>query len=123
MRIITVKKSENYRGALVYRQEDGYAMVTMTVSVASDEHSQVTSHACNLPIPEDAEHLEGVDLYHFAVTDGTKIQLTITSPIGVAEAWYTIKRHTVLAVVSFLHMSIVRASESIPFVPASHSSK
>ncbi len=108
------QKLRGYRGALVFRQEDGYILVTITVSVAPDETSQVISHANNLPVPEEAEHLPGVDLYHFAVSEGTQIQLAITSPRGKEEAWYTVSRHTVLAVVSPIHLSIVRASESIP---------
>ena len=81
----SIRKPESYRGALIYRQEDGYTLITMTVSVAPDEHSQVITYANNLPVREEAEHLLGVDLYHFAVTNSTWIQLTITSPMNVRE--------------------------------------
>lgn len=121
---MTIQPSSNqkpdYRGALVYGQEDGYTMVTLTISVLPYEHSHVISHAYGLPVSEEAEHLPGVDLYHFAVTYDTRIQLSITSPMGRAEAWYTINSHTVLALVSPLHLSIIHSSESITRMPAIH---
>jgi hypothetical protein len=109
-----------YRGALVYRQEDGYTLITITVSLHEQETSQVISHANNLPVLEEPEHLPGVDLYHFAVVDDTRIQLTITSPMGVAEVWYTVSRHT--ALVSPLHLRLIHSSESIICTPAIPSS-
>ena|SRR5579859_7665579 len=108
------QKSEDYRGGLVYRQERGYKMVTMTVSVTPDEQSHVTSYAYNLPVLEDVEHLQGVDLYYFAVADGTQIQLTIDTPTGKREAWYTVNPDAIVAQCSLIKMDIVRSSESIP---------
>jgi hypothetical protein len=116
-------KPGNYRGALVYRQEDGYTMVTLTVSIAPNEHSHVISHAYGLPISEETEHLPGVDLYHFAAPYGTRIELSIASPMGVEEAWFTVSRHTVLTLASPLHLDIVRSSEGITPAPATHSTK
>ena len=105
------QEREDYRGGLVYRQEHGYKMVTMTVSVRPDERSHVTSHAYNLPVSEDVEHLQGVDVYYFAVTDGTQIQLTIDTPTGCKEAWYTVHPDTVVVEHSLIKMDIVRSSE------------
>ncbi len=120
---LSINQKPDYRGALVYRQEDGYTMVTLTISVLPSEHSQVISHACDLPVPEEAEHLPGIDLYHFAGTFDTRIQVTIATPMGAEEAWYIASRQTVLALVSLLHLSIVPSSESISRTPTTRSSK
>jgi hypothetical protein len=89
-----IKQSErpgaDYRGALVYRQEYGFKFITMTVSLRNlDEQSRVVSRAHDLDILEEAEHipsssplLTAVDVYRFPVTDGTKIELTISSQEG-----------------------------------------
>ena len=45
-----ISQKSDYRGAPIYRHEDGYAMVTMTVSVEKQEKSQVISHAYDLSI-------------------------------------------------------------------------
>src|SRR5215467_2327832 len=91
------QEPNDYRGALVYRQEDGYKMVTMTVSVGPNEQSHVTSHAYNLPVSEEVEHLQKTDVYSFPATDGTRIQLTIDTTKGTEEAWYSVNRDDVLA--------------------------
>jgi hypothetical protein len=103
--------SEDYRGSLVYTQEYGYKLVTLTVSVAPNEQS----HAHNLPVTEEAEHLQAVDLYHFAVTDGTQIQLTIETPAGNKEAWYTVRPDDIVAEPSPIELTLVRSDESVPF--------
>jgi hypothetical protein len=112
------QQPENYRGALVYRQEHGYKLVTMTVSVAPSEQSYVTSLAHHLLLAEEAEHLPGVDLYHFAVTDGTLIQLAIETPAGDEEAWYTIAPNEVIVHCSPFRLDIVLSEESVPFASA-----
>ena len=101
------QESKDYRGSIVYTQEDGYTIVTMMVSIAPDEHSSVTSHAYNLPVVEEAEHLSGIDLYHFAVPDGTRLQLIIEAPRGKREAWYTVRLHTLVADHSPIEMDII----------------
>ncbi|HLG75475.1 MAG TPA: hypothetical protein VKX46_03630 [Ktedonobacteraceae bacterium] len=111
----TNQEPEDYRGGLVYRQEYGYTMVTMTVSVAPDEHSYVISYAHHLPLAEEIEHLQGVDLYHFAVTDGTRIQLTIETPADNKEAWYTVRSHEIVAEPSPIELTLVRSEESVPY--------
>lgn len=80
------QEPEDYRGGLIYTQEYGYKMVIMIVNVAPDEQSQVISRAYDIPLSEEAEHLQGVDLYSFAVTDETQIQLTINTPAESKEA-------------------------------------
>lgn len=107
------QEPEDYRGGLVYTQEYGYKMVTMSVSVTPGEQSHVITHAHNLPLSEDAEHLQGVDLYSSSVTDGTRIQVTIETPVGSKEAWYSVERDDVVAERSPIEMDIVRSSESI----------
>jgi len=107
---------EDYRGALVYRQEYGYKLVTMIISVAPDEQSYVTTLAHHMLLAEKAEHLRGVDLYHFAVTDGTLIQLAIKMPAGRSkEAWYTIASDEVIVHCFPFRLDIVRSEESMPF--------
>lgn len=106
---------KDYRGALIYRQENGYKMVTLTLSIAPGEQSRVTSYAHNLPVVEEAERLQAVDLYHFAVTDGTQLQLTIETPAGRKEAWYTVQPREIVAEPSELEVTIVYSDESIPF--------
>jgi hypothetical protein len=120
-RATTNQEPRDYRGALVYRQEDGYKMVTMTVSVRSNEQSQVTSHAYNLPVSEEAEHIQKVDVYHFPATDGTRIQLTIDSATASKEAWYTVNHNDIVADHSPISMSIVRSSESMTRDPEIYS--
>ena len=101
------------RGVLVYRQEDGYMMITITISVTPDEYCQVISHAFGLPIEEEAEHLPGLDVYHFVVSCGTKVELSVALPMGVEEVGYRVSRHTVLRVASSLYLSIVRSNGSV----------
>jgi hypothetical protein len=109
------QEPEDYRGSIVYTQEYGYKTVTITVSVTSDEQSHTTSHAYNVPLTEEAERLQGVDLYHFSVTDGTQIQLTIDTSTGSKEAWYTVHPDTLVAEHSPIEIDIIRSDGSIPF--------
>ncbi|HEY7413865.1 MAG TPA: hypothetical protein VH593_01620 [Ktedonobacteraceae bacterium] len=111
------QESDNYRGALVYRQEYGYKLITITISVAPNEQSYVTSLAHNLLLAEEAEHLPGINLYHFAVTDGTLLQLAIETPAGSSEeAWYTIAPDEIIVHCSPFRLYIMRSEESVPFV-------
>ena len=71
--LINMNETENYRGALIFSQEHGHKLVTMTISVSANEQSHVTSYAYDVPVQEEAERLVGVDLYHFAVTDGKRL--------------------------------------------------
>jgi hypothetical protein len=112
---MTTQELGDYRGSLVYTQEYGYKTVIMTVSVAPDEHSHVTSYADTPPVLEEAEHFQAVDLYHFAVTDGTRIQLTLETLTGNNEAWYAVEPHALVAEPSPIEMDILRSDESVPF--------
>lgn len=109
------QEPDYYRGTLVYIQEYGYKLVTMTIGVASNEQSHVTSHVYNLPLSEDAEHLQGIDLYQFSVTDGTQIQLTIDTPTGSKEAWYTVQPDDIVAERSPIKITIVHSDKILPF--------
>ena len=78
------KPATGYRGALFYRQEYGYKLITMTIILyIPDEQSCVVSRVYDLDITEEAKYilatlpLAAVDVYHFPVTDGTDIKLTI----------------------------------------------
>jgi hypothetical protein len=121
------KPATGYRGGLVYRQEYGYKLITMTISLRThDEHSRVVSCASGLDITEEAEHipsiapLAAVDLYHFAATDGTEILLTIKSQAGEHQARYTVQPDGVQEDSPFLWLDLVRSSESIPRLLPNH---
>lgn len=112
----------DYRGALVYRQEHGYKFITITISIRGlDEQSRVISRAYDLDVLEEAKHipsgsplLTAVDVYHFPVTDGTKIELAISSPAGEHQAHYTVHADGVKEdSSSTLWLDIVRSSESV----------
>lgn len=109
-----------YRGGLVYRQERGYMTITIMVNVAPGETSRVITHAYNLPVEEEAEHLPGLDVYHFAASYNTLIELALVSEAGIQKAWYIVTSSTVFAFVSAIEISIVRSSESITPAPCSH---
>jgi hypothetical protein len=83
------KPVEGYRGTLVYQQEYGYKLITLMVSLLTpDEQSRVTTCDCGFTFTEEAGRislgslLTAVDLYYFAVTEGTEIELTMRSPWG-----------------------------------------
>jgi hypothetical protein len=83
------KSIERYRGALVAQQKDGYKLITIIVGLLTpDEQSSVTTCDCGFTFTEEAKYiplgslLVAVDLYHFAVTDGTEIELTVRGPLG-----------------------------------------
>src|SRR6266568_8791838 len=88
----TEKLIAEYRGALIYRQEYGYKLLTLMIDLRTpDEQSCVVSRLGEIDLVEEAEQipaclpLTAIDVYHFAVTDGTEIELTIRS----LEAMYT----------------------------------
>ena len=52
------KSTAGYRGRLVYQQEYGYKLITMTISLHTpDERSIVTTRGYDLTITEEAEHI------------------------------------------------------------------
>ncbi len=112
------QEPKDYRGALVYRQEYGYKLITMMVNLlAPDEQSFVVSHTYDLDVVEEAEHipsssLTDVDVYHFAVTDGTEIELTIRDRKVMYTARYAVVSTGIEEHSSFLWLDIVASSES-----------
>jgi len=84
-----------------------------------DEQSHVVTHAYDLDIREEAEHLPArpplaaVDVYHFPATDGTEITLTIKSQEQERQAHYTIHDTGVTEDSAFLRLDIIQSNESI----------
>src|SRR5579885_3048843 len=78
------KPVEGYRGVLIYKQEYGYKLLTIMIDLCTpDEQSRVVSHFGEIDLVENANEipaclpLTAIDVYHFAVTDGAEIELTI----------------------------------------------
>ena len=114
------KSIERYRGALIYRQEYRYKLVTMMIDLRTpDERSSVTSRVYDLDIPEEAEYLPAgsplaaLDLYHFPATDGMKIKLTIRSQAGTDRACYIVKTTCVEEYSSFLWLDVIKACDRL----------
>ena len=110
------KSIEGYRGALIYRQEYGYKLVTMMIDLRTpDERSRVY----DLDIPEEAEHLPAgspltaIDLYRFPVTDGMEIELTIRSQAGEDTAHYIVNATGVEECSSFPWLGVIKARERL----------
>ncbi len=115
------KPTKDYRGSLVYRQEYGYKLITMSISIRTfGEQSRVISHAYDLDVEEEVEHFPSlspfftaVDVYHFPVTDGTNIELIISSHGGEHQARYTVHPTRVEEDSLYLWLDIVKSSESV----------
>ena len=114
------KPIEGYRGALIYRQEYGYMLITMMIDLRTpDERSNVTSHVYDLDIPEEAEHLPvgsplaAVDLYHFLATDGMEIELTIRGQRGAYTARYIVHATGIEERSSFLWLDVMKARDGL----------
>jgi hypothetical protein len=94
---MTDQEPAEYRGELIYSQEDGYKLITMTVGLYHGEESHVMSHVYNFPIQEEAEHLPadsplaGVDLYRFPAFDGTNIMLSVEGQEEKYTAVYSVR--------------------------------
>jgi len=91
------KLTARYRGGFICRQKDGFKLITMIVSLLTpDEQSTVTTCDCGFTFTEEAKHiplgslLVAVDLYQFAVTDGTEIELTVRGSQGEYRARYIV---------------------------------
>jgi hypothetical protein len=115
------KTLEGYRGTLVYQQEYGYKFITMLISLRTpDEQSIVSTHAFDLDITEEADHipstcppLAAIDVYDFPAVDGTEIMLTVKGQAGERRARYTIHPAGVEEHSSFLWLDIIRSDESV----------
>jgi hypothetical protein len=114
------KPIEGYRGALIYRQEYGYKLITVIVDLHTpDERSRVTSWAYDLDIPEEAEHLPvgsplaAVDLYHFLATDGMEVELTIRGQRGEYTARYIVHATGIEERSSFLWLDVMKSRDGL----------
>jgi hypothetical protein len=120
------KPLEGYRGSLVYQQEYGYKFITMMISLRSpDEQSVVSTHAYDLDLTEEADHipstyppLAAIDVYDFPAVDGTEIMLTVKSQAEERLARYTIHPAGVEEHSSFLWLDIIGSSESVRDIKA-----
>jgi hypothetical protein len=113
------KPTARYWGGFICRQEYGYKLITMIVNLlTSDEQSIVTTCDCGFTFTEEAKHiplgspLAAVDLYHFAVTDGTEIQLTIRGPQGECHARYIVCPADIREHSSFLWLDLVKSHQN-----------
>ncbi len=114
------KSIEGYRGALIYRQEYRYKLVTIMIDLRTpDERSSVTSRVYDLDILEEAEYLPAgsplaaVDLYHFLATDGMEIELTIRGQRGEYTARYIVHATGIEERSSFLWLDVMKARDDL----------
>ena len=112
------KPVEGYRGTLVYHQEYGYKLITMMVRLqAPNEQSTVTTCDCGFTFTEEAEHIPSgllraaVDFYHFAVTEGTEIELMMRSPWGEDHARYIVSATDIQEHSPFLWLDFVKSRQ------------
>jgi hypothetical protein len=114
------KPVEGHRGALVYRQEYGYKLITMLIEpYTPDERSSVSSRADDFDIPEEVEHLPAasphgtVDVHHFPATDGMEIVLAIRNQAGKHTAHYTVAAAGVEEHSTFVWLDVLRVSDGL----------
>ena len=112
--ISTSQEPEDYRGALVYLQEQEYKLVIISVTVTPDERIYVISHVDDLPLAEEAVRFQDFDSYFFRIPNEARLHLIIESPAGRKEAWYTLTLHNVIAHPSPLTLDITGGDGSIP---------
>jgi hypothetical protein len=113
------KLTARYRGGFICRQEYGYKLITMIVNLLTpEEQSIVTTCDCGFTFTEEAKHiplgspLAAVDLYHFAVTDGTEIELTIRSPQEEYQTHYIVSPTDTQEDAPFLWLDIITLRRS-----------
>jgi hypothetical protein len=113
------KRLAGYRGVLIYRQEYGYKLLTMMIDLRTpSEQSYVVSRLGEIDLVEEAKQipaclpLTAIDVYHFAVTDGTEIKLTIKNEGIMYTARYSVLPTEIEEHFSFLWLDIVASSES-----------
>src|SRR5258708_296657 len=114
------ESADEYRGRLVYQQEDGYKFIRMTIKLHTpDEQSIVTVHTPDLTYREDTEHafadppLLAEDRYYFPVADDTEITLTIKGQDEEHRAYYTVHSTGIEEDSSFIWLDIVQSPKSI----------
>src|SRR5438105_1067162 len=108
------QSKEGYRGVLIYRQERGHRQLTLMVDLNTiDEQSCVVSRLGEIDLVEEAEHIPaclpviGIDVYHFEVTDGTEIELTITDQAREYQARYTVQSNGIEEHLSLLRLHVI----------------
>jgi hypothetical protein len=113
------KSVEGYRGALIYRQEYGYKLLTIMIDLrAPDEQSRVVSHFGEIDLVENANQipaclpLTALDVSHFAVTDGAEIEVTIKNRGTMSTARYSVLPTGIEECSSFLWLDMVASSEA-----------
>jgi hypothetical protein len=83
-----------------------------------NEQSSVTTCDCGFTFTEDAEHipsgplLAAVVFYHFAVTEGTEIELTMRSPWGEDHVRYIVSPTDIQEHSPFLWLDVIKSSQS-----------
>jgi hypothetical protein len=83
-----------------------------------DEQSRVVSRFGEIDFVEEAKQipaclpLTAIDVYHFVVTDGAEIELTIRSGEATSAARFTVMPTGIEEQISFLWLDIIASSES-----------
>jgi hypothetical protein len=113
------KPAARYRGGFICRQKYEFKLITMIVSLlTSDEQSIVTTCDCGFTFTEEAKHIllgspwAAVDLYHFAVTDGTEIELMVRGPQGEYRARYIVSPTDRQEHAPFLWLDLVKSHQN-----------
>ncbi len=113
------KLTARYRGGFICRQEYGYKLITMIVNLLTPEGQSIaTTCDCGFTFTEEAKHiplgppLTAVDLYHFAVTDGTEIELIIQSPREEYQTYYIVSLTDTQEDAPFLWLDIITSHSS-----------
>jgi hypothetical protein len=119
-RVNQSQAAECYRGVLICREGYGYKILSLMIDLYTpDERSYVVNRLGEIGIVEDPEHLPSclplaaMEVYHFLVTDGTEITLTIKGRAGVRQAYYTIHSDRVEVHSSLLKVYVIKGGGSV----------
>ncbi len=116
---VNLNKQPLYRGMLIYRKEYGYSLLTLIVDLYTPtEQSSVTSNLGAIDLVEECNclpsclPLAAVDIYHFAVTEGTEITVTVTDRAEEHQARYTIHANGIEEHPSSLRLHVIHVCAS-----------
>jgi hypothetical protein len=116
---VNSKGQSLYRGILIYRKEYGYSLLTLIVDLYThDEQSCVTSSLGAIDLAEECNclpsclPLAAVDVYHFTVTEGTEITVTITGKAEEYQARYTVLSNGIEEHPSSPRLHVIHVCES-----------
>ena len=116
---VNLNEQPLYRGMLIYRKEYGYSLLTLIVDLYTPtEQSSVTSSLGAIDLVEESDclpsclPLAAVDIYHFAVAEGTEITVTITNRVEEHQARYTIQANGIEEHPSSLRLHVIHVCES-----------